>query len=92
MDSTIVKKEDLASYHFVNHEVLSDPVQIMERKYLLEESLMLGNDYKQKVRLICQTTDGIIEVAATIWAVTDTHVELKSGMDIPIKGILAVIK
>jgi hypothetical protein len=92
MNNTIVKKEDLASYHFANQEVLSDPVQIMERRFLLEESLMLGNDFKQKVRLICQTTDGIIEVAATIWAVTDTHIELKSGMDIPIKSILAVIK
>ncbi|HKR05634.1 MAG TPA: hypothetical protein VJY62_13450 [Bacteroidia bacterium] len=92
MNSTIVKKEDLANYHFVITEVLTDPGQIKERTYLLEESLMLGNDFKHKVRLICQTTDGIIEVNATIWAVTDTHVELKSGKDIPIHSILEVIK
>jgi hypothetical protein len=92
MNITIVNKEDLTEYHFINNEVLSDPEQIKDRWHQLEDSLMLGNDYKQKVRLICQTTDGIIEVSATIWAVTDTHVELKSGRDIPIHSILEVIK
>jgi hypothetical protein len=92
MNTTLVNKEDLTNYHFVNHEVLSEFTQIQNRRIHLEEGLMLGNDYKQKVRIICQTTAGVIEVSTTVWAVTDTHVELKSGNDIPIHCILEVIK
>jgi len=92
METIAVKKEELKNYHFINHEVLLHPDKIKERRHLLEESMKLGNDYKNKVRLICLTTDGAIEVHTTVWAVTDTHVELKSGTDIPVHCILEVIK
>ncbi|MEP7168870.1 MAG: hypothetical protein ABI855_05820 [Bacteroidota bacterium] len=46
MNNSIVKKEDLSNYHFINKQVLSDSKQIAERRHQLEESLMLGNDYK----------------------------------------------
>ena len=90
-DSIIVKKEDLTNYHFVNYEVHLDSEIIKERRWKLENGLVLGNDHKLKVRIVCLTTDGIIEVSATIWAVTDTHIELKSGRDIPIHSIMRVI-
>lgn len=88
---TAVNKEDLHNYHFSNREVLTEPDIINQRRVLLEESLLLGNDYKTKVHMFCQTTEGIIDVYTTVWALTDTHVEIKSGKDIPIHCIHQVI-
>lgn len=92
MNITIVNKEDLKNYHFVHHEVLPDSEKRKQRALLLDEALKLGNDFKTKVQLICQTTIGAIEVYTTVWAVTDNYIEIKAGTDIPIHCIIEVIK
>lgn len=87
----LVTREELKNYHFVNHEVLTDMVDVKERRFHLQEALRLGNEHKTKVKLVCETTQGQVEVETTVWALTDDHVELKSGCDIPVKAIKEVI-
>lgn len=91
MSVEIIAKEDIEKLHFVKHDVLTDPKEQLHRKFLLEEATVLGNDYKQKVKIIFHTTEGIKVVETTVWALTDSHIELKAGKDIPINCISDVI-
>lgn len=52
MTHTLFAKEDLNTLHYTMQEVLADPAARNYRKFLLDEALMLGNDYKQKVKII----------------------------------------
>ena len=86
-----VNKEDLVNYHFINHEVLESEREIYLRRQLLDEAMILGNGEKHKVKIVIETTVGPIMVETTVWETTDSHVELKSGLDIPIYCIRDVI-
>ncbi len=93
MDSFVrkIEKEELDRYRFLHYEVLESATEINQRKKLLEEALLLGNGEKQKVRLIIETTEGPVMVETTVWEVSDTHIELKGGRDIPVCSIREVI-
>ena len=87
----LIAKENLDDYHFLNHEVLETETEIEMRRKLLEEAMLLGNSEKQKVKLILETTEGLIMVETTVWETSDTHIELKRAQDIPICCIREVI-
>ncbi len=91
MNAKHVTKEELKNYHFVHHDVLTTREEKSERDFHLNEATRLGNDYKAKVQLVLETTDGAIVVETTVWAHTDNHVELKAGVDIPVQAIREVI-
>jgi xylose isomerase len=91
MEYELIEKERLPHYHFVKADVLPDEESRRQRWQLLEKAVALGNDYKQKVRLIFGTTRGIKAIETTLWALTDGHVEIKAGIDIPVHSIYQVI-
>ncbi len=91
MELTIIPKEDIVNYHFVHDDVLHDEAERAKRKILLEGAMALGNDFKQKVRIVFETTEGTCAVETTVWAVTNNHIELKAGKDIPIHAIKEVV-
>lgn len=91
MNTEFITKEEIGELHFVSHDILTDAKEKLHRKFLLEEAMTLGNDFKHKVRIIFHTTVGIKMVETTVWAVTDSHIELKAGKDIPILCISEVI-
>ncbi len=91
MEYELIEKESLPSYYFVKTDVLPDEESRRQRRELLEKAVALGNDYKQKAKLIFGTTRGIKAVETTLWALTDAHVEIKAGIDIPVHSIYHVI-
>lgn len=91
MTYELIQKEKLPELHFVHDEVLPDEESRSRRKSMLENAVALGNDFKQKVKLIFGTTSGIKAVETTLWALTDSHVEIKAGVDIPVHSIYQVI-
>lgn len=91
MNYELIEKEKLGAFHFVNTEVLPDEESRQRRLTMLESAVALGNDFKQKVKLIFATTSGIKAIETTLWALTDSHVEIKAGVDIPIRAIYKVI-
>ncbi len=91
MEAKPISKEDILNKHFVINDVLTEEKDKLNRKLLLDEAPALGNDFKQKVKIVFHTTDGVFMVETTVWAVTDGHVELKAGKDIPITSISSVI-
>lgn len=86
-----VAKESLRGYHFVNYEVLETETEVEYRRRLLDEAMILGNGEKQKVKMTFETTSGPVQVETTIWDTTDSHIELKGGIDIPICCIREII-
>lgn len=88
MQPTVIEKETLSDYTFVDHEVLKSQEDIMMRKMNLNRALILGNAYRRKVKLVFETTVGLKQVETTIWAVTERNVILKGGKFIPTQSIL----
>ena len=53
--------------------------------------MILGNGEKHKVKIIFESLQGPAMVETTVWDTTDTHIELKGGIDIPICCIWEVL-
>jgi hypothetical protein len=56
----------------------------------LNMALKLGNTFKSKCKLVFNTTVGNKFVYATIWNVTNEHVELKGGTILLISAIIDI--
>jgi hypothetical protein len=86
----IINKENISGLHFSGHDVLSTPDEIKERKSSAQVALLLGNNYKSKVKIIFEDSISIKQVETTIWGLTDMHVILKGGITIPLYSIYRI--
>jgi len=85
-----VEKNIIAGLHFPLQDVLSSIETISQRKADAERGMLLGNNYKGKVKIIFEDNEGMKQVETTIWSVTDKYVLLKTGMGIPLCRIYEV--
>ena len=92
MDAILINKEDISGkVDFVEQDVLlSKEARIMRQKKL-EDAMRLGNGYKGKITLVFATNEGDRAVETTVWATTDSTVQLKGDVQIPIHSIRDVI-
>ena len=87
----LINKEHVAHVQFHSKEVLSNPLEIQKRNLLLQKALKLGNTYKSHVKLVFLNAQGeTMSTVATVWAITERFVVLKSNMMIPITSVLRV--
>ena len=87
----LINKEEVHHLQYPMEDVLTDKDDRSIRRYKLERALKLGNRYKSHVKIVIKGANNrIVETEATIWAVTDRHISLKSGMVVPIRRILDV--
>lgn len=49
MQPTIIEKETLSDYHFIDHEVLKSVDDVKIRKMNLNRALILGNAIEEKL-------------------------------------------
>ena len=92
MEANLIKKEDIKDkVHFVHAEVLNTDEARQERKRRLENAMRLGNGYKGKITIVFATDEGDLAVETTVWATTDSGVQLKGDVHIPIHSIREVI-
>ena len=92
LNTILVEKETIPNFHFqyVN-DVLSTSEDRVKRYLSLQKGLILGNAYHGKVTLTLVTTDvQLLSVTTTIWSVSDSHVTLKGGVNVPINAIYSV--
>lgn len=82
-----VSKEDINNLHFPDTEVLMSAEAIEQRKVLLERSVILGNTFKGKTKLVFEDDKCIRQIETHIWGLTDKRVILKQGIVIPIHRI-----
>lgn len=86
-----IEKEKIPNLSFSKKEVLTDPEERMKRLNDLFRSQTLGNLHQSKVKLTFEADDNhIYQVDTTIWAVGNSFVSLKGGINIPINSILKI--
>jgi hypothetical protein len=68
----LVEKSIIASLQFPLTDVLQSLETISQRKADAERAMLLGNNYKGKVKIIFEDTAGVKLVETTIWSVTET--------------------
>lgn len=92
MEASAIKKEDIkGKVRFPHDDVLTKSEEQVERKRKLEKAMLLGNGFKGKIRIVFVTEDGDRMVETTVWATTDSSVQLKGDVSIPIHAIRDVI-
>jgi hypothetical protein len=87
----LIEKERIPELHFNKQEVLTNDQDKRDRGRLLHMAMLLGNGYKNKVKIIFNSITGTSSVETTIWATTDQNVILKGGIFIPICCIMQVV-
>jgi hypothetical protein len=50
----------------------------------------LGNEFKSKADITFNTKEGPKTVSTTVWSVTEKYVQLKNGIHIPLKSLIAI--
>lgn len=91
MMTQIITKETVHNIQFWTDDVLQTESEKQQRFYKLERAMKLGNVYKQQVCIHFKGVNGeVLKTIATIWALTETYIVLKSHIMIPIKSILEI--
>jgi hypothetical protein len=85
-----IEKEKIENLKFPATEVLSDVVEIQNRRSHLERALSLGNLEHTKIKIFFEDDSSCKVVETTVWGVTDKRVILKQGLVIPINRIHSV--
>lgn len=92
MEPSTINKEDIkGKVRFPTADALSTKEAREERKKKLEKAMLLGNGYKGKIKIIFNTEEGERMVETTVWATTDSTIQLKGDVSIPIHAIRDVI-
>jgi hypothetical protein len=87
----LVEKEQIPSFRFSSHDVLSDPEARKKRMWDLNRATSLGNVYRGKVEITFKTATGEQKrVDTTVWAVDDKFMTLKAACSIPITSIVGI--
>jgi putative lipase involved disintegration of autophagic bodies len=90
-EATIIAKENIPSLKFDKSDLPMKPEELLEIDSNLKTAMVLGNSYKQKVKVFFKDVVSLRCVETTIWFVGDNHVTLKEGINIPKNKIYKVI-
>ena len=82
--ATIIAKEHIPDYRIVPAFVDRSNQWTNQLQY----SCRLGNEFKGKTVITFETTNGPRAVETTIWSVTDNHLMLKGGVEIPLNSVI----
>jgi len=82
----IIPKEEVSNYRLKPAE----HNQTQHWKKTLEYAVRLGNEFKSKTYISFLTTEGARAVETTVWSLTENHLEIKGGIDIPLSSILDI--
>ncbi|SDS67307.1 hypothetical protein [Winogradskyella sediminis] len=86
-----IEKEDIPQIKFSQNETLLSSKKRKLRAYYLERGTQLGNLLKTKVKIyFMDSSNKLLSVNTTIWAVTSNFVVLKQGITIPKHSILYI--
>jgi len=92
MEPAAINKEEIKGrVRFPSTDVLTTNEQREARKNKLDKAMLLGNGYKGKIKIIFGTEEGDRVVETTVWATTDSTIQLKGDVSIPIQAIRDVI-
>ncbi len=88
--ATIIEKEALRGFTFPKKEIPLSDEEISLRNKNIHRATKLGNNSKNKCRIIFHDGKGLKLVETTIWAHGTENISLKYGVTIPINRVAAV--
>ncbi len=83
MEIEIIQKEEIPNLKFEKSTNKLSPAVINK----LSDATRLGNEFKSKAAITFNTDKGLKKVETTVWLATDSHVQLKGDVIIPISSI-----
>jgi uncharacterized membrane-anchored protein len=86
-DITLVEKEAVSKLHFPSADVLTAQDAIQKRQEMMRIGIRLGNNHKNKVKIIFEDETGMKQVETTIWEADEKVISLKGGVYIPVNRI-----
>ncbi len=87
---SIIEGEHIANLVFKNEDALVEESERIERLRKLRRAVEVNRILYLKTRLQFVTAEGIKEVHAHVWEVTDNHVILNGGISLPVPSIVKV--
>ena len=84
--ATLIAKEEIPQYRIVPAFV--DNSAHWERE--LGYAVRLGNEFKGKTHITFETTQGPRSISTTVWSVTDSYLQIKGGLNIPLNSLIEV--
>jgi HKD family nuclease len=82
----LINKEDIANYKVVR----APEDRSEELRTKLSNALRLGNEFKSKCSIAFQTTEGAKRIETTVWTLTDSYLQIKNGVVIPLNSLIDV--
>ncbi|TXH55179.1 MAG: hypothetical protein E6Q89_07080 [Bacteroidia bacterium] len=82
----IIPKEEVSHYKLVPAEI----DQSTHWKHTLDYAVRLGNEFKSKTYISFLTSQGARAIETTVWSLTENHIEIKGGIDIPLNSIIDI--
>ena len=91
MSHSPIAKDQIPFQLMSKEEVLENTLEQKRRKDQLQKAVQHNRLFYTKARIVFDTTEETKEVSANIWEVTDNHVMLKGGINIPVCCIREVV-
>lgn len=82
----LINKEDIANYKII--KATEDHSKELRQK--LSNALRLGNEFKSKCSIDFQTSEGPKRIETTVWTLTDSYLQIKNGVVIPLNSLINV--
>ena len=83
----VIDKDKISELRFPAKEVLISSDEKSKRQRDMQRAMLLGNNYKGKVKIIFEDDESVKQVETTVWSYTDQRIILKKGLVIPIHRI-----
>ncbi|MGO1723087.1 MAG: hypothetical protein ACTHZ1_09160 [Sphingobacterium sp.] len=82
----MIQKEDVDKYRIIPAEINKSE----QFSHKLTGAVRLGNEFKSKTTIVFNTEDGPKRIETTVWSATDKYIQIKNGILIPLKSLIAV--
>nr|WP_068892989.1 hypothetical protein [Pedobacter panaciterrae] len=82
----LIEKESID----ISKIVPADQNHTDELRDKLNSAQRLGNEFKSKADITFNTTEGPKTVNTTVWSVTESYIQLKSGVHIPLSSLIDI--
>ena len=86
MIGTLIEKDQVANLKIIPAEV-DNSAKFMS---ILQSALRLGNEFKSKTALVFNTDEGPMRIETTVWSLTEKYIQIKHGILIPLRSLIAV--
>ncbi len=82
-----IEKEEINTLTFPKESISRTELKVKQLHSMLDKAVLLGNRYKDKIRVVFRDSVGLKMVETTIWHASQNHVVLKGGVTIPFNRI-----